>query len=841
MEKLKYVHVIGGSGRPLPTMTSKDAISEDGYTHLGVVDKDRPIHIDSNLEYGAFIGELYRNLPTPSLLEDFWDSLENRREANVNPKARMLETFLGSAGAGKTFRAELTGRLIHEKGAILVDCGGKNLKELLFVTVIDNPDARDLFSKIDSLLERYNSAGTKSSSLKATVMQLKKNLGEAFSEENGRVGIDWVMAAQNGVLEKKDTRETLDFIAEVNGLNKVDTSALGLKTQEGPLIQAWKEGRPIILDEYNKSHGGGESLQVLLQVLIGQSSKHTVSDGGKSFTFDRKDKKPGFFVTVTGNTIDDGGSTHGLEQSAYSRLSPKFIADANRLDWEHRISQCLTGVPISTLWRCQENVWKVACQEAAEQGKPDPFINYCHQIRMAGLTPEEKKCVPESQLVLIDHYDAVLQAASQLAKFYIDWGNAINPDMQKEDVDYISEVDEEYAKSVGLNLRKMIEHVNTSLQPRVDGVDGDQNPVDLSVDFDKPISTARPKRFEPLEKFGTNLMMTIVRSVNNTTYNDDPNAARRKSQLRKYLYTIMEENGIIPSSKKNTKKGGIRPLEELLNIHIERPEEKYKEFSALICDDLRARYPELGGQEDDVIIPPATFASVFQNFEGNHDPDEILMPNISKLEEFADKPFEVFKVQRINEDTDLAGSSSITKSQFLISLTFPEGKEAFEQLFSTAKAKPTTPAKGGGFLMGSFLGVAEREASADSDLDRTPTQGKGSKGPTDIFVNVVQTQDDNILVIHNKKSKETLMVGSGKISQDLAQSLKGRNVAYLTKDGSPKELNDAFKQVAGVESSEVLAYLSEDLGAESTSFSRLIDSLSPGSLTKTILFQPKGR
>ena len=85
------------------------------------------------------------------------------------------------------------------------------------------------------------------------------------------------------------------------------------------------------------------------------------------------------------------------------------------------------------------------------------------------------------------------------------------------------------------------------------------------------------------------------------------------------------------------------------------------------------------------------------------------------------------------------------------------------------------------------------------------------------------------------------MVGSSDISADLAQTLKGCGISYLPKNGSSKELNDSFKQVTGIESSEVLAYLSEDLGAEAGSFSKLIEGLTPSSLTKTILFKQKER
>jgi len=846
MEELKYVHTIGGRDCPIPYVNEDDTLSEGGKPHLGTL--DTTIYVDSNLERDRFIGEFYRNLPSPSLLNPFVEGLVQRSTANQEQKdetgenSPIVETYLGEAGTGKTFMAALSGRLIHEDGAILVDCGAKDLKELLFEVVVDNPEAQTLFEKIDSLLERYNS-GIERDKLTPTIELLRKGLGEAFSQENGQVGIDWEKAVKSGILSRPEAQETLDLVAKANNLDRVNASALGLKTQEGPLIRAWKEGRPIILDEYNKNKPGSENaLQVVMQVFKGELSRHTVSSQEMSFTFDRRDRKPGFFVTITGNTSSDGESTNVLSGSAYSRMEPIMVGEATQEDWEHRICQALTGVPMSTLWRCDKEVWRARCQEAAMNHERDPFADLCRQIRTAGLSDEEKRRIPQSQLDLIDHYPAVLAAAKQLSEFYIAWSKAIIPDGSRsymsnpEEKGHTDSIDDEYSRMVGLNLRKAISHISKALRPRLKASKTGSNSWGLGLSSGTPVQAPRRKRYEPLEELGTNLMAVVARNVENTTVG-------RKS-LHDYLETIMIDLGIKRNPNPNVKQGGRKTLEELLNIHIERPEEQYREYAALICDDLRARYPELKKRGDDDIIPPGTFEIAFQSMADNQNADGILVPNIRDLRDFADKPLEMFDVVPVT-DAERWEPSAVRQSQVLIAMTFPNSDKIFDQMAPIKQKKGGIREK---LMENTFL---TKFMKGEKGKAETGNNDQGSKeSMEDIQTCVIGAEDGNTLVVRNAKTKSTLLVGAEKISEDLKQALKKQGITYLSTNASAKELNDTFQAVVGDQVPEVLSMMQEGLssgesrgsGVFAANFAAWIKQLRPNDgLLSTVQFQRRGR
>lgn len=816
MEKLKYLHLVGGKGRPMPAMVIENPTSEESYAKLGIL--NNAIMVDSDLPAERFIGDLYRNLPTPSLLNDFLRSLAMRRQANINPKARMIETFLGSAGAGKTFQAELLGRLVAQKGAVLVDCGGKNLRELLFETLVDNEKAKDLFAKIDDLLQQYNE--TQDDALAPSIEILKNGLGDAFSQsETGRVGIDWKKASHDGILQSKAAKKALDFVCKAYNLKKIDTSVLGLKTQEGPLIRAWREGRPIILDEYNKSkEGTGAALQVLLQVFTGEKSQHTVQGEGLSFTFKREDKKPAFFVTVTGNTTADGGSTHGLEQSAYSRLSPKFVNDPTLYDWQHRICQSLTGVPLSTLYLSQKERWDWRFGQALRKGNPDPFAKLCKQIRLAGLSEDEKECVPSWQLTLIEHWPEVIKASEQMAQFYLAWSNAINPNSSASN-DYLHEVDDEYAKMLGMNLRKMIEHINTAVQPLVMGTTADVNDWDLDAPLEQMRAFhSQSAQFNVLSGLGTRLMMTIIENVNNSTFANDPNPAMRKSDLRNYLYTVMEENGIIPMHKKGAHRGGIQTLEELLNIRSDEERQNANDMDvyAMICEGLRERYPTLANvPNEQLIAPKALELAMMENSTDTE--DRIIMVNVDDIVAFSQTPFSSFKVQE-SQPNDVA---RISFMQVVDSLILPTGQQAIEQM---SKSRI-------GWKMNEQLNIL------GIDLGDTQEENALEDGNEDVTINALETMDGDIVFAYNFNTKEALMIGPFALATEFKEALRKQHIDYYSVADDAQIINNALALLAD----DKLQSLIEEAENKFMANGQTLPEIVKHKVYPTISLQPAGR
>ena len=303
-------HVVGRNGEKKLTR------------YLGVLEK--PMIVTSERPMDDVEGELIRNMPTPEMLPLFYEVMsalhpENQRRAIL---------LIGAPGAGKTFLGELAGKMNNEKGAIKVDCTGMNLNELFFETVLDFNGNQRFYDALNAKIDKYNAASNKEQRAFAlnpmSIDILRDCLGEAFSEEKGRICIDWEMVKTGHRNEKGETlgmRESIEIA--INGLKKVSAqegmdhlggNALGMATQEGLAWQAYKEGRVLILDELNRAKRGTFGiLHGWMQFMIGEIPECRVRNplkekGDQSkmeLVFRREEMAAGCFVFGTSNEQHD--------------------------------------------------------------------------------------------------------------------------------------------------------------------------------------------------------------------------------------------------------------------------------------------------------------------------------------------------------------------------------------------------------------------------------------------------------------------------------------------------------------------------------------------------------
>ncbi|HEY8963852.1 MAG TPA: ATP-binding protein, partial [Alphaproteobacteria bacterium] len=394
-EKSQLYKPIGTSDLPYPAthfiLNSSGELEMD----LGKIDKDdSAIPIYSDRDYAFVVGTMYRDMAVPSLLYMQKESLLRRALDSKN----RLSVVLGDPGVGKSHLAKMLARIRDSRGGWVMDCGGRYMSDLLFEQVIDFGE--DFKS---ALTTRIKSGALSNPSIALLDEQAP---GSLLRDSSGKVtGINWDKVAAPKVKDKRGTLETskeavdrsvaiMESVAKYESIPMSAVNALGIKKQPGILIRAYQEGREVLLDEYNKSiEGSDDSLQTVLQFFAGEIDEVTVENTMKvngreetySFTFRRADMKPGFFITMTGNKEHDGVSTHALSRSAYSRVSPFVIEAPVAADWRHRVSQILTGLPLTT-------IYSMFSEQAAAD--PNDFGRQMVELRLMGLSLEEKAAVP---------------------------------------------------------------------------------------------------------------------------------------------------------------------------------------------------------------------------------------------------------------------------------------------------------------------------------------------------------------------------------------------------------------------------------------------------------------
>lgn len=764
---------------------------------LGVLDK--PLNITSERDLEDIEGTLIRNMPTPEMLPLFYEVM-----SAMDPRNERRAMFLkGAPGAGKTFLGELSGKTTSPDGAIKVDCTDLNLNELFFETVLDFSSSKNFYDALNAKIEKYNAAETQEERdyvlNPMSVDILRDCLGGAFSEEDGKIGIDWggVKDAHTDDDGKQlDSRESIERAIE--GLRKVSTkegldnlggNALGMATQEGVAWQAYKEGRVLILDEVNRAKRGTFGvLHGWMQFIIDEIPECRVrnplkekGDHSKMYLhFKRDEMAAGHFVFMTGNLEDDSDEVLEIPEALSSRIVPQHIPRATEQGWQHRICQILTGIPISTLYNAQSDVW---------DKDPEEFGRKLVEWRML----REDRLVPEHQLAMLRRWQDVMQATENLAEFLYAAAKAVDPDSDWHKAGKLSQllddISDSFKRETSMDFRKITFFINKSFmdKPSVRPPQGKSapdiepilNPMDIS---ETPDDIRR--------KMGTHMTYVILDWIIANTYE------RKKDDLGNQLMMLAANCGIIDPHLVEAEPSDRRLFSELLDENpFENPdmEGRLQLVQDLMCNYLRREYPDISDENDDILstsVLKRTMEDMLRNNDApafdsernvmvfNHDPETLENAPVT----------EVALIESPPEKPGIDGL--VTQYAFLATLAAPGLRDNnLQSLWQSTLSDKEGVCRGVEGLEDVSLMIADN----DEDVDLAMT--------TITVANDARDKEVPLHVIWNKHTDRIVVVGEGDIDSNLKRAFNDSRTYYVdrTNENAAKTLRCGLQFVAGAE------------------------------------------
>lgn len=796
---------LGIKGRPYPMrtgVTMQHGNGDESFAfRLGVIEDDKdPLLIYSDHDYSFVTGVAMRDMPTPSMLPLFFDALSRRAPGNK----RTIQFLKGAAGAGKTYMSEFIGKMRDPRGPLKIDCGQKNLAELLFETVLDFNQDRKFYDELDKKLKN-NQVNP------LTVKLLKNNLGDAVIEENGRTRVLWDkighdnLKDENGetVPSEKATKTAMAALREISQLEGLDGdggNALGMATQEGPLIRAWKEGREIILDEFNRGKPGSTgALHGVLQFLAGELDEITVENTLKEkgetneaqiFVFKRSEQRAGFFVTLTGNAEEDGEDVDELPQSVNSRIMPQTVPVATIEDWQHRICQILTGIPLSTIYYSSEQQWSK---------NPEAFRNKLLEWRTMGMTEEQISNISPLQLKLLDRWEDTLEATEKLANFYYSWSMLTNPDSktyQRGDLSHILlELDENYHKETTIDFRKITAHINEALEARPSVVTPEESEgYDMEPWSEPPQTDVGTMENDPSRNFGTRLRTVLLKYVNETTQ------ALGKTALFRQLDQLARDCGLKEAKLKEGKASSRATIEALLN---EDPyQSRNPRIQARIVRDMLCTYwKEKSGKggvpvikvDNEELLSSTVVQRILQELEMSEaaNDNSLLPPSPEELEatdrtmyvitdnfdQLSLRPFteaanvdsaDLLRAGGVDMDAP-ATETLVARDDFLMSLAIPKVRDiSLSAMWSDALSQSGMATHGFEGIKDESLAMAE--GCSETGLGVTTLVTRLGEGEN--------ARKSTLHVVHNQATGKTLIVGD-KVKSSLKDVFNACGVHYV--------------------------------------------------------------
>lgn len=501
--------------------------------------------------------ELYCNMPTPSMMTMARDLIETTKPQTKN----RLMTIFGDPSSGKTFLFRQVGALVHPEGVIMVDCGGMNVRELFWRTIIDYGTG------VREQLDVRAANGTLNPQ---SIAALKAEFPNAIVEKDGRVAINW-----SAIGEKRDDKETAEaameraqkLLAHIYGVYEginVQSNAFGIKSVPGELLKSFQSGRPILLDEFTKCKiGSDDSMQTFLEFVRGDRAEWTTinpmpttaADDEKVVTLRAEDIRFGWHVGVSGNEAKDGDTTHNISDSMKSRLNPRYITDMTTRDWEHRISQLLAGFPAKTF----HDLFS-----AAATANPLKFAELMNGLSTLNMSAAELKMRPAHHHYLLQNFPDLIEATTRLAHIYATRQALSNTESvlfkEKKWQNCSDEIMAGGAQKLQVTSRRFLDDLGASLRLRPQVVSQDN--LTLEFDLHAVFNAFRPQAttmgMAGWHNMGAALTDVIVEGIVNDTAG--------MPLVRNALIAECKDNGIIPMGLKEAKPSDdFKSLADLLS------------------------------------------------------------------------------------------------------------------------------------------------------------------------------------------------------------------------------------------------------------------------------------
>ena len=391
----------------------------------------------------SIYADLMRNLPSRSMLPHLIHELTERDPGRVDwQKHSFLCGYIGPPSIGKSYMLKTLGRLTHPRGVLYLNCKDMDMGSIFCETVFDTSAANREKASIDARILQGNRDGKGLSADSLTM--LRNALGDAFIEEDrgGKklTSIDWNGIKVSGKTpedqnyQKQVIREVISQVCQNEGIvMNTDLGQIGITTRDGIAIRAADPnsadyGRPVLLDEINRAKPG--TLQKLYEFFAMLSDPkvetfQVVGGENRPFTFRREDLPVSYRMNFTGNPSTRAMGSADMDRPLISRfgaeLDIRTVPDPALHDYADRISQSLTGVPLTQLYYSARPYF---------DENPEKLVETAKLFRLRGLSEADKLNVPEEELLNISQAKQIIQLSEQLAEFFASLKNVFNPDSQ---------------------------------------------------------------------------------------------------------------------------------------------------------------------------------------------------------------------------------------------------------------------------------------------------------------------------------------------------------------------------------------------------------------------------
>ncbi len=607
---LELMKPLGTTGLPFP-MWGTQKIKHEGGAELGqaltFIEEDpqdgEPLIVLSEKSFDEAWGIIARELPTPSMLPIFREMLER-----MAPDSKNRQFFvMGDPGMGKSFMGGMIGRVMSRQSPRVYDCGGKQMNSMLFEMVLDFGAGDGPAALIDQAMMDGKLKPASVSVLRTLADEINTTDKKYIAElADGVFEIDWEAIGREseiGLSKIKIVEDMINTIIKLEGFDKGGTNMLGMNSQFGPMITDFVEGNFATYDEYNKSkQGGDDALQTVLQFINGEIDECTVENplkgkdgtsGPTEFTFRREDVKAGWGILFTGNKSKDGATTRALNKSVYSRLGPRDLPEVSQEDWQHRICQLMTGVPIST--------WYHIMKEDAD-ANPDDFADFLWHIRTSGLTEDQVNAIPQSQKVWLQNWQRVNDAAEKLGNFFFKWRDMLDVERAAYVYHLGDEIDDDFSAEQSLDFRRVIKILQKASKPRAKlKAANSKTKIPTKTTLKKaPVRDHfNVKREDQEMDYGTRLTEILINDI------FESSGAMGKEALYAKLLEEAENCAIIQQEfNGDAERSQVKTIEQLLNItEFDNADIRIQAKIAqeIFCKMLRERHPEIEAANNEIV------------------------------------------------------------------------------------------------------------------------------------------------------------------------------------------------------------------------------------------------
>lgn len=782
---------VGIAGMPYPMVTyTKDGQGEM-QQQIGVIDSiGNAMTVYTEMPIEQVMGKLFREMPIPSMLPMLRDLMAKEAPDSKN----RIFTVFGDPAFGKSFLFKSFASIVHPQGAIQVDCGGMNMREIFFRTVIDYG------AGVQDVLDKRLAEGKVS---QTSIDYMKARLGAAIVEKDGKVALDWNMVgasegSENETAESGQARiqkamndavEALRHVYEKEGITH-ESNSFGIKTVPGEFFEAMWSGRPLFLDEFNKSKRGTlDSWQTALQFLNGEEDSVTIynpmsqsgdDDSMKAITVTRADIKAGFIVGVAGNEMKDGDTTQELSASMMTRLNPMYVGNPTIRDWEHRISQVWTGLPLVTL----HSIF----QEFATN-KPVEFTDFLMDLRKMGLSAEEQAAIPNKEIYFLQNWQETIDAVKQVSEYYNFRAQLSDTESTLFDQDAYQDLADEIntdaaAKMLSVSFRKVIADNNKAMEgvPDVNVTITSQPNIREALDPSHLASAGVP---DPgWHRFGENLSRAIIEDIVNVT-KDMP-------KTRAALLTICTEKGIVSEVfKEGRASDSVKELSDLMKYDELKDlggTDETRAVRDVIMVALKAIDPKIV-ESDESVVPLRNLATILQTLKAE---EETKSKNKAKIK----------KVITVNDDIDRVKAEPLVMVEAVSNYTEASGGEDGESMdyraVLAAMALPDYADKNREKLwlhdLIPYLKQAEAAVPEGDDPVFNTLTGKSENGFHLAIAAATNEKKEPVYlyVLEDKKGEKAVIVGPETIPEPLRSALEKNGVEYLVKtdSGTKKKIDD---------------------------------------------------